>query len=71
MAMKKMSFAKKGDNVMIVGNAQCTGGDDLAPHQDKYGLVRSKDRDGLCEVELNTGGFVRAWNINLKIIKQY
>ena len=55
-------FIDRGDRVVNVDNARFQGSDDLSEHQGKHGKVLSNDGWGLCEVLLDDGTSVYAWN---------
>lgn len=58
----KRDFIGRGDRVVVVGNTRM-GSSDLSAHQGKQGEVVSNDGSGLCEVRLDDGTIVTAWNI--------
>jgi len=53
----------RGDRVVIVGNTHGNGSSDLSSHQEKHGEVLSNGGWGLCEVRLDDGTVVMAWNV--------
>ena len=55
-------YIDRGDRVIIVGDTHANGSSVLAAHQGKHGVVLSNDGFGLCEVRLDDGTIVTAWN---------
>jgi len=56
------SYLDKGDRVVIVGNTNALGSSDLSEVQGIHGEVIYNNGWGLCQVKLDNGETVSAWN---------